>query len=92
MARRMAAARAAKERRRMEGDACPPPVRLPELRREVIVRDHDFGLVEYRFEFLRTTRTDCYRLVCDGVVLAERIGWARALEVIRKGFIRVRAA
>lgn len=90
MARRMAAARAAKERLRMEGEAVELRPELPELRREVIVRDYDFGLVEYRFELRRTNRVDCYRMMCDGVEVAARIGWARALEMVRRGFCRVR--
>lgn len=89
MARRLAAMRAAKERKRLESPPPFYPQELPELRREVIVRDHDFGLVEYRFELRRCDRIDCYDLVCDGEVVASRIGWARALERIRKGFVRI---
>lgn len=89
MAKRLAAARAAKERRRIDGVAPLYPVDLPDVRREVIVRDYDFGLVEYHFELRRTRRRDCYTLVCDGEVIAPLIGWAKALAVIRKGFCRV---
>ncbi len=91
MAKRLAAAREAQERKRLEGPAPEYPADLPGLRREVIVRDHDFANVEYRFELWRTNRVDCYKLVCDGNMIAERVGWARALEIIRKGFVRVRA-
>lgn len=39
--RRLAAARAARERKRLEGDAPDYPLELPELRREVLVVDYD---------------------------------------------------
>ncbi len=89
MARRLASMRAARLRQIEEGPAPEYPPALPELRREVIVRDHDAGLVEYHFKLFRTRRRDCYRLECDGKILARRIGWSRALAMIRKGFLRV---
>lgn len=73
----------------MEGPAPDYPVELPELRRQIIVRDFDFGPVEYTFDLLKSPRIDSYRVRVDGKVLPGRYGWARALELIRKGFLRV---
>jgi hypothetical protein len=81
--------REAKERRRMELPAPDYPPDLPELRRQIVVRDFDFGEVEYTFDLLRSNRIDCYRIRVDGKELPGVFGWSRALEVIRKGFLRV---
>jgi hypothetical protein len=91
MAKRLAAMRAAAEKRRLESEPPEYPAALPDLRREIIVRDHDSGTVEYHFKLYRTGRVDCYRLECDGKVIAGRVGWAKVLETIRKGFVRVRS-
>jgi hypothetical protein len=81
--------RDAKERHRMERPAPQYPRILPELRRQIVVRDFDFGEVEYTFDLLRSNRIDCYRIRVDGKELPGVFGWSRALEVIRKGFMRV---
>lgn len=83
--------REAKERRRLELPAPLYPQALPELRRQIVVRDFDFGEVVYTFDLLRSNRVDSYRIRVDGKVLPGRYGWARALELIRKGFLRVGA-
>ena len=83
--------REAKERRRMERPAPEYPAALPELRRRVVIRDFDFVEVEYTFDLLRSGRVDSYRIKVDGKELPGRYGWARALELIRKGFLRVGA-
>ena len=67
------------------------PRRLPDLRREIIVRDHDFGLVEHHIKLFRSGRVDCYRVEVDGALWKPRVGWSRALEVLRKAFVRVGA-
>ena len=84
--------REAKERLQSERPAADTPHLLPELRRQIIVRDFDFGEVEYTFDLLRSSRIDCYRIKVDGKELPGRYGWARALELIRKGFLRVGVA
>ena len=89
MSAKLAAARASKARRRMEGEAPDYPPDLPDLRREIIIRDHDFGLVEHRIELHRTNRRDCYRVVADGKEWGPRMGWSRVLESIRKSFLRI---
>ena len=86
-----AAMQAGRERARMERSAPDYPPDLPELRREIIVRDYDFGLVEHRIALYRTNRADCYRAEADGKPWQSRIGWSRVLEGLRKSLLRVRA-
>lgn len=88
---KMDAARAAKARLREEGEAPDYPVPLPDLRRTIIVVDHDFGDVEHRIDLFKTRRVDCYRVVADGREWKERMGWSRVLESLRKSFLRVRS-
>lgn len=85
----MAAARAAKARKREEGPAPDYPPTVPELRRSIIIIDRDFGMVEHRIDMYRTNRIDCYRVVADGVEWKKRAGWSIVLEAIRKSFIRL---
>lgn len=87
-----AAMQRGRELARMERPAPEYPPELPDLRRELIVRDHDFGLVEHRIEFYKTNRRDCYRIVADGVEWKQRMGWSRALAAVRKSFLRVGSA
>ena len=88
---KMKAARKAKERKRLEGDAPDYPVMLPEIRRRIIVIDYDFGEVKHEIVLRKTNRVDCYQAVVDGNVWKERIGWAKVLEGVRKSFVRVGA-
>lgn len=83
--------RSARERLRVDGPAPEYPAELPELRRSIIVVDHDFGTVVHRIDCYRTNRADCYRAVADGVIWHERIGWSKVLEGLRKSFVRVGA-
>jgi hypothetical protein len=62
---------------------------LPDLRRELIVIDHDFGEVRHHFELRKSTRIDSYQVTVDGQQLPGRYGWSRVLEMARKSFIRV---
>lgn len=78
-----------RERARMERPVPEYPPELPDLRREVIIRDHDHGLVEHKIEMFKTGRRDCYRIVADGVEWKSRMGWSRALEAVRKSFVRI---
>lgn len=89
--KRMEAARAARERKRLEGDApdyCNHV--LPELRREIIVIDHDFGTVTHHMELYKTGRVDTYRIEVDGKPW-KQAGWSKAVEGIRKSFLRVKS-
>lgn len=83
--------RAAKNRIREDDPTCRTyPEKVPKLRRIIIVIDFDFGKMVEVFALYRTNRIDCYKMVRkDGVVIHPRIGWAKALETIRKGFGRV---
>jgi len=62
---------------------------MPELRRQIVIIDHDFGTVEHRIDLFRTNRIDCYRVVADGVEWKRRAGWSTVLEALRKSFLRV---
>lgn len=73
----------------MDSPAPDYPQILPELRREIIIKDFDFGEVEHKIELHRTNRVDCYKMIVDGKLYDKRIGWSRVLEVIRKQFLRV---
>jgi hypothetical protein len=86
---RMAAARAAKERLRLEGDAPDYPAEPLLIRRRVIIEDYDCGqVVRHEFTLARSGRIDSYDVSADGVSLG-RMGWARTLVFVRKAFIRV---
>lgn len=66
------------------------------VRRRVTVEDYDFGYVKEVIELRGGTgRVDCYKMLVDGSVIkngnSERIGWARAVEKIRRAFLRVHA-
>ena len=86
---RLARAREARERKRLEAPAPDYPPELPELRREIVVRDFDFGEVEHVICLYRANRVDCYRVEVDGKCVARRMGWSRVLELLRKAFLRV---
>ena len=84
-------ARKKKKRIRLEADAPEYPIDLPDLRRSIIIIDHDFGTVVHRIDLYKTDRVDCYRAVADGKPWKDRIGWSNILAGIRKSFIRVGA-
>ena len=90
--KKMAALRAAKERRRLEGPAPEYPAELPDLRRIVVVIDFDFGKVVEVMRLYKTSRVDCYRAVVNGRVWRERVGWTQVLNALRRSFLRVAAA
>jgi hypothetical protein len=92
MSRKLRAARAARERKRLEDSEPSYPLELPALRRTLIIIDYDFGRVEHRIDLYRTSRVDCYRAVADGVEWKRRIGWSKVLAGLRLKFPRVRAA
>ncbi len=77
--------------RRMDSPAPSYPNMLPDLRREIIIIDHDFGERIHRLMLYRTDRVDCYRVVADGVEWKDRIGWSKILAGLRKSMPRVGA-
>jgi hypothetical protein len=89
--KKMAAARAAKERIRLDSPAPDYPTELPYLRRRIVITDYDFGEVTHTVDLYRSGRIDCYRVVADGIEWKKRAGWSTVLEAIRKSFIRVGA-
>lgn len=76
---------------RLQSPAPDYPAELPELRREIIIRDHDFETTEYKMELRKSDRIDCYDCYINGKLWKSRIGWSRVQEWIRKAFPRVRA-
>ena len=84
-----AAMQAGRERARLSRPAPEYPPDLPDLRRELIIRDHDHGTIEHKIEMFKTSRRDCYRIVADGVEWKRRMGWSKALEAVRKSLVRV---
>lgn len=67
------------------------PPQLPALRRQIIIRDFDFGERIHTIDLYRTNRVDCYRVVADGVEWKKRIGWSQILAGLRKSMPRVGA-
>lgn len=88
----LAAMRAAREVLRLAGPAPDYLPQLPELRREIVVIDHDFGWREHRLMLYRTRRRDCYRVEVDGRPWADCMGWSRILASLRRALPRVGAA
>ena len=86
---RLAAMRAAKERKRLEGESPDYPAELPRLRRRIVIIDYDFERTVHRLDLYRSTRTDCYDVHVDGQPWKQRIGWSRILEGLRKSLPRV---
>ncbi|GAB4299204.1 MAG: hypothetical protein Kow0096_18450 [Thiohalomonadaceae bacterium] len=85
----LAAARAAKERKRLEGEAPTYPTELPRLRRRIVIIDYDHGRVVHRFDLYRSDRVDCYNVSVNGGAPHKRAGWSRIVAEIRKVFPRV---
>jgi len=65
------------------------PIQLPNLRREIIIIDYDFGRKKYHMKLYKTNRRDCYRVVIRNKIWRERIGWSKILENIRLNFVRI---
>lgn len=85
----LAKMRAGKDRARMARPAPSYPPALPSLRRQIIIRDFDFGETIHTLDLYRTNRVDCYRVVADGVEWKTRMGWSRILAGLRKSLPRV---
>ena len=86
---RLATMRAAKERKRLEGNAPDYPPELPHLRRRIIIIDYDHGHEVHRLDLYRSNRIDCYNVNVDGKPWKQHIGWSRILTGIRKSMPRV---
>lgn len=87
---RMARARAARERKRLESPAPDYPPPDVEHERRIIIEDICGGeTVRHEFLLTESNRVDCYRVSVDGRELPGRYGWTRTLEMARKAFVRV---
>ena len=89
---RLEAMRRGLECARLDGPAPDYPQALPNLRRQIIIRDFDFGEKIHTLDLYLTDRVDCYRAVADGVEWKERIGWSKILAGLRKSMPRVGSA
>lgn len=89
---KLANIRRSRDASRMAEPAPDYPVKLPDLRRRIVIEDFDFGHRVHVLEFFKTDRIDCYRVVADGVEWKARIGWSQALAGLRKSMPRVGAA
>jgi hypothetical protein len=88
-ARKLEAMRRGKDAARMARQAPGRAPELPELRREIIVIDYDTGQpVSHTLHLYRTGRVDTYRIEADGKPW-KRGGWSKALEGLRKSYVRV---
>jgi hypothetical protein len=85
------AMREARLRQIEEGPTPDYPRDLPDLRRQIVIEDYDFGYVRYEINLYKTNRIDSYRMEVDGAIILECIGWSRVLERVRKAFLRVQA-
>lgn len=88
---RLEAMRRGRERARLASPAPDYPAQIPALRRQIIIRDFDFGEKIHTLDLYRTDRVDCYRVVADGVEWKDRIGWSKILAGLRKSMPRVGA-
>ncbi|MFT6914733.1 MAG: serine protease inhibitor ecotin [Motiliproteus sp.] len=88
---RLASARAAKERKRLDEAIPADRIDLPDLRRVIEITDFDNGSpVTHRVGLYRSNRIDCYNVMIDGELWQQRIGWSRVLEGLRKALPRLR--
>lgn len=87
----LAEIRRGRERARIEGPVPDYPAPLPDLRRQIIIRDFDFGEKIHTLDLYRTNRVDCYRVVADGTEWKYRVGWSKILAGLRKSLPRVGA-
>ena len=83
--------RKTKERKRLEGPAPDYPVELPELRKKIIVTNYDFEEEKHIFELYKSGRIDQYRVLVDGELWKDCIGFSGILAGIRKSMPPVRS-
>lgn len=87
--RKLAAMQRGRDLARMERPAPGRAPDLPQLRREVVVIDHDTGApVTHTLRLYRTRRVDTYRIEADGKPWICG-GWSKALQGLRKAYPRV---
>ena len=63
---------------------------IPDLRRVIEITDYDNGVpTKHTLELYKTNRIDCYRVIVDGKLWKEHIGWSNILAGIRKALPRL---
>ena len=63
---------------------------IPELRRVIEIIDYDSGEpITHKLELYKTDRIDCYKVLVDGKLWKQRIGWSNILAGIRKALPRL---
>ncbi len=66
------------------------PQSIPELRRVIEIVDYDSGEpITHKLELYKTDRIDCYKVLVDGKLWKQRIGWSNILAGIRKALPRL---
>ena len=66
------------------------PQSIPELRRVIEIIDYDSGEpITHKLELYKTDRIDCYKVLVDGKLWKQRIGWSNILAGIRKALPRL---
>lgn len=79
-----------KQQARQENHETNPVQKIPNLRRVVLITDYDSGKpITHKLELFKTDRIDCYKVVVDGRLWKERIGWSNILIGIRKALPRL---
>lgn len=89
--RRLESMRRGKDASRMARSAEERAPELPALRRQIIIRDFDFGETIHTLDLYKSDRRDCYRVLADGKPWKDRIGWSAILAGLRKSMPRVGA-
>lgn len=89
--RRLESMRRGKDAARMARPVEERVPELPELRRQIIIRDFDFCEVIHTLDLYKSDRRDCYRVIVDGKPWKDRIGWSAILAGLRKSMPRVGA-
>ena len=89
--RRLESMRRGKDASRMVRSAEERAPELPALRRQIIIRDFDFGETIHTLDLYKSDRRDCYRVLVDGKPWKDRIGWSAILAGLRKSMPRVGA-
>lgn len=62
---------------------------ITELRRVIEITDYSGKPITRKLELYKTDRIDCYKVVVDGKLWKERIGWSNILAGIRKALPRL---
>lgn len=74
----------------IEQESFVEPQNIPELRRIIEITDYDSGEpITHKLELYKTDRIDCYKVLVDGKLWKNRIGWSNISAGIRKALPRL---